>query len=92
MDQNAITSNDFNGDKMVLVEDITQKPILKGNLMKDFRGDLIIVNGGDAPHKPASSGRIQTNRGEFYPSIINAEWIYVANTVRLVCRNGLAFG
>ena len=36
---------------------------------KDFRGDAITVKGFTEPHKSSSSGRIQTDQGEYFPGV-----------------------
>jgi len=36
---------------------------------KDFRGDAITVTGFTEPHKSSSSGRIQTDQGEYFPGV-----------------------
>jgi len=39
------------------------------------RGETYIVEYFREPHKPGSSGKITTNKGEFYVGVIGAEWI-----------------
>jgi len=55
------------------------KPIKKGQVVKDFRGDPHTVKGFAPPHKPSSSGRVYTTHGEkgeyegsFFPGVIGA--------------------
>ena len=39
----------------------------------DFRGDPMVVVDFEAPHKPSSTGRINTNHGSFFPSVADLE-------------------
>jgi len=32
---------------------------------------------GTAPHKPSSTGRVQSSKGEVYPSVYGCKWIKV---------------
>jgi hypothetical protein len=50
--------------------DITDKLPFK---TVDFRGDPIVVVDFEAPHKPSSTGRIDTNHGSFFPSVADLE-------------------
>jgi len=50
--------------------DITDKLPFK---TVNFRGDPIVVVDFEAPHKPSSTGRINTNHGSFFPSVADLE-------------------
>ena len=52
-----------------LVDEKTGKTVKLPYETKDFRGDAITVTGFTEPHKPSSSGRIQTDQGEFFPGV-----------------------
>ena len=52
-----------------LVDEVTGKAVKLPYKTKDFRGDPIKVTGFREPHKSSSSGRIQTDRGEFFPGV-----------------------
>lgn len=40
----------------------------------DFRGEATIALGGEPPRHEASTGRVHTPEGEFYPSVYNLRW------------------
>ena len=44
-----------------------------GDTVKDFRGNLHKITGFSAPRNSASSGRVHTDSGSFYPSVIDAK-------------------
>lgn len=46
--------------------------------LTDFRGEVHTLTGGDAPHHANSTGKVYTNRGEFYPSVIGCKWVPTA--------------
>jgi hypothetical protein len=41
----------------------------------DFRGDPIVITGFTPPHNAGSTGRIQTDKGSFYPGVVDLEII-----------------
>ena len=66
---------------MQLINASTRQPVKAGDIVRDFRGERWILEGGRPPHKPSSSGfvwvRSMDGRGlsrEFYPSVIGAKW------------------
>lgn len=79
----VITSKDWDGITRTLVHCVDAKdaawtprvPVTEGEKFTDRRGDVYTVSGGRAPHKPSSSGKVWTDKGEFYPTVINCEWI-----------------
>jgi hypothetical protein len=44
----------------------------------DFRGERHTLEGSRPPHKPDSTGRVYTDRGEFYPSVIGLAFVEAA--------------
>ena len=52
-----------------LVDEETGKAVKLPYKTKDFRGDAITVKSFTEPHKSSSSGRIQTDQGEFFPGV-----------------------
>lgn len=53
-----------------------------GDIVKCFRGEEHILNGGSAPHNPSSSGHVwvKTLDGysrEYYPSVFDLEWVRI---------------
>lgn len=55
--------------KWTLVDD-ENAPAIIGTTYADFRGARHVLKGHLAPHKPGSTGRVYTDRGEFFPSVI----------------------
>lgn len=49
-------------------------PVSVGDPVQDFRGDLHTIKGGTPPHKPSSTGRVRTDQGEFFPSVVDLVW------------------
>ena len=50
------------------------QPIKLGEILEDFRGNYYRVTGGQAPHKPSSSGKIYTDGGNYYPAVFGCQW------------------
>ena len=46
-----------------------------GAIYTDFRGEPHTLEGSEPPHKPESAGRVYTDRGEFYPSVIGLAFV-----------------
>ena len=66
-----ITNKDYS-----LVIEATGEICAIGQSYQDFRGDMVtLISFGSPPHKPSSTGRIATNQGEFFPSVIGAKWV-----------------
>ena len=59
----------YESEAASLVDEKTGKTVKLPYETKDFRGDTITVTGFTEPHKPSSSGRIQTDQGEFFPGV-----------------------
>ena len=70
---NMITSRDYNGNLCKLLHN--GKVIAHGTHVRTFRGTLLTVTGGEAPQKPGSSGKVWTDAGEYFPGVVNAEWV-----------------
>ena len=64
----VIESGEIN-EAAKLVDEETGKTVKLPYKTKDFRGDAITVKGFTEPHKSSSSGRIQTDQGEFFPGV-----------------------
>ena len=54
-----------------LMDEETGKIVKLPYKTKDFRGEPITVKGFTEPHKSGSSGRIQTDKGEYFPGVAN---------------------
>jgi hypothetical protein len=39
------------------------------------RGESYALTGGRPPHKPASTGRVWTDAGEYFPSVFDLKWV-----------------
>lgn len=67
-----IQSTDYRGRICTLTHN--GQPVKTGEILEDFRGDQFRVTGGQAPHKPSSTGRIYTDAGHYYPTVFNCKW------------------
>lgn len=67
-----ITSTDHAGRTCTLTHN--GQPVSPGEILEDFRGDHYRVTGGQAPHKPSSTGQIYTDGGNYYPTVFNCQW------------------
>jgi hypothetical protein len=67
-----ITSTDYAGKACTLTRN--GQPVKPGQTLKDFRGDPYRIDGGRAPHHPASTGKVWTSGGEFFPSVFGCKW------------------
>lgn len=84
----AITSKNYDGEAMTLVDEATFQPIMEGDVRASRDGETHRVVGGRAPHKPESSGKVWVRNPlakkgdhssfEFYPSVIKAKWTHDA--------------
>ena len=50
------------------------RSVAKKESVTDFRGEPAIILGGEPPRHEASTGRVHTSEGEFYPSVYNLRW------------------
>jgi len=62
-------ANESVNESAKLVDEKTGKVVKLPYKTKDFRGDAIVVKGFSEPRHSASSGRIQTDQGEFFPGV-----------------------
>lgn len=65
---------------MKLIDMKTDRVLAKGDDVVSFRGEHYILAGWEAPHKPASTGRVyltDADGGEhsYYPGVINAAFV-----------------
>jgi len=67
--------NESVNESAKLVDEETGKEVKLPYKTKDFRGDPITVKGFTEPHKPSSSGRIQTDQGEYFPGVAGVKII-----------------
>jgi hypothetical protein len=67
-----IQSTDHTGRACTLTHN--GQPVNAGEILEDFRGDQARVTGGRAPHHAASTGKIYTTAGNYFPSVFNCQW------------------
>ena len=60
---------------MALVRKSTFDVVKVGDIVKDFRGDDHVIAGGEPPSRPRSTGRVHTDKGSYYPGVVDCEWI-----------------
>jgi len=71
--------------EMILVSEKTLKPACIGQKVKSFRGEYAILEGGRAPHKEGSTGKVwvkeagSSSQREYYPSVYGLAWIPSVN-------------
>lgn len=65
----------LNQDGWILRHIYTKAPITVGQEVRCFRGEKDTVLGGQPPLKPSSTGRVWTDRGEFFPAVFDLEWV-----------------
>ena len=51
------------------------KKLKIGDVVKDFRGDKHKITGWSAPRHAGTSGRVHTDQGSYYPSVIDARLV-----------------
>jgi hypothetical protein len=67
-----ITSTDHNNRICTLTHH--GQPVAVNEVLEDSRGNYYRVTGGQAPHKPSSSGKIYTDGGNYYPDVFDCQW------------------
>lgn len=83
MKGSEITSIGFDGNPWRLVDQAGKQLSIDDMLLWHGRGEAaggvlpFRLEGGRAPHKPGSTGRIWTDRGEYFPSVFNVQWVRV---------------
>lgn len=60
---------------MKLIYTETGELVKVGDTAKTFRGRSVEVKSFDKPHKPSSSGHVETSAGRFYVGVIGAAWV-----------------
>ena len=63
------------GKVWLLIDEVTQSSVKVGDIREDFRGERAKMHDGTAPHKPSSTGRVQSSKGEYFPSVYGCKWI-----------------
>ena len=75
-------------DGMILVHDKTLIPACEGEIVKSFRGEVMILTGGRSPHKQGSTGFVwvegdrefSASQFQFYPSVFDLVWVPESET------------
>lgn len=76
-----IESKNYKDEVCVLIDGESGKPLLYGQECKTFRGESVTIEGGKAPQKPSSEGKVWVAvsgnqfKSEYYASVIGAEWV-----------------
>jgi hypothetical protein len=75
-----VLAKDYTGQVLTLVNEKTHKPLVVGQKVKDFRGEVLTVVGGQAPHHSASTGRVHVESAkgwatEYFPGVVGAKWM-----------------
>jgi hypothetical protein len=88
-----IVSGDYDNDDCILVFEHSGRPVLCGSVVNSkVDGDLLIIQGGVAPHKPCSTGFVDVYINEinkarkterFYAPVIGAKWVKAGEMVTL---------
>lgn len=84
----------INGLFWELVDSETGEPFALPGRRADFRGEVDRIKGGQPPHKPHSTGTVQTDSGQYYPTVYGLEWRLTADLARaaqLMRRRGGSF-
>jgi hypothetical protein len=72
---NQIKGVGYDGKVWLLIDEVTQVSVKRGETRESFRGVKSRVTGGRPPHKAGSTGRITTrDEGSYYPSVYGCEW------------------
>ena len=76
-----IKSEGWDGAYVLVKEDDNYR-VEKGTAVEDFRGDTDTLQGGRAPHKASSQGKIwvgaqSSSVSEYYPSVFGLKWLKI---------------
>ena len=68
----------YDGKLWLLIDEVTQKSVERGQVLTNFRDEREMVRDGTPPHKAGSTGRIRMAPGrEYYPSVYGCRWVKV---------------
>lgn len=62
------------GKGMRLVRSADKRPVRFGDRIQGHRG-IYVIKGGEPPRHSGSTGRVHTDQGVYFPSVVNCEWI-----------------
>lgn len=57
-----------------VLRDSDDSIVRDGDVCQDFRGEPHRIEGGSPPLHEGSTGRIWTNKGEYFPGVCNLTW------------------
>lgn len=60
---------------MKLIVETTGEVATFGSTYADFRGNPHVLKGGLPPRHDGSTGRIYTDKGEYFPSVVGLKWV-----------------
>lgn len=69
-----VTGKDYTGALCMLVTK-AGKPVMLGDELETQRGYRFKVVGGTAPRHGASTGHVDTDKGSYYPSVVDCNWV-----------------
>jgi hypothetical protein len=72
----------YTNEMMMLVNCTTGVPVHVGDTARTFRGEEVIVLGGEPPRNENSTGRVHVEvegkyHMEYFPNVIDAKWIQI---------------
>lgn len=71
----TITGTGYDGKRWILIDEVSLRSVRYGDVRESFRGEHAVITGGTPPHKPGSTGRIETSdNGTYYPGVFLAKW------------------
>lgn len=74
--QSRATAHNQKGESMYkLINEKTGKEVTQGETVVNFRGEEAQVISATPPHKPSSTGRVNTDKGSFFPSVYGLKFI-----------------
>ncbi len=66
----------------ILVHQDSGERTIKSEMVKSFRDEVYILEGGNPPHKPSSQGKVWVSllgnkdfNRELYPSVFGLKWV-----------------
>lgn len=61
-----------------VLEDESGKQYTVGSQIEHPTEDMfLLIEGGTAPHKPSSSGRVCVTGGEYFPHVFGLKWVEI---------------
>lgn len=70
--------------RMTLVRSVDKRPVRFGDRIEGHHGRYVI-QGGEPPRHSGSTGRVHTDQGVYFPSVVNCEWIAEQSEIAKRC-------